>query len=264
MIKIQNLHFSYGHTQVLQGISTEIDSGKVCAFFGPNGSGKTTLFKCCLNFLHPNGGEIFINRQSTRTTSIENLARLVSFVPQEHKPPFPYLVKEVVLMGRTPHMGGGLFSISAIHQQKTVDALELLNILDLADAHYNELSGGQRQLVMIARAIAQDTSVIFLDEPTSALDYHNQIKIWQILRQLAKNGKTIVVCSHDPNQVTWFCDQVVMINQGKVVADDTPQKCLTDSNLETIYQDSCSIREMHGIRMVLPRVIASSNPTNIE
>lgn len=259
MIKIHDLRFRYDKTDVLKGVTTEIEAGVLCGLFGPNGSGKTTLFKCCLNFLRVTKGEIWIDGLNTRFTPVNQLAKAVAFVPQDHKPPFPYKVKEVVLMGRTPHMGGGIFDISDFHKQKSIEAMQTLDILDLAELPYNQLSGGQRQLVLIARAIAQETPVLFLDEPTSALDFHNQIKIWQILRQLAQQGLTVVACSHDPNHVAWFCDRVVMMSAGQIIADDRPEACFTEDTLSMIYQDTCAVRHMNGVKVVLPRIVANGN-----
>lgn len=262
MLRISDLHFSYGTNRALRGLSAQVEAGKVCAFFGPNGCGKTTLFRCCLNLQKPERGDISIQGKNIHRVSVAELARSTAFVPQEHQPPFPYLVKEVVLMGRTPHLGGGVFSIAPIHYEKTLAALKMLEIEYLADRHYHQLSGGQRQMVLIARAIAQDTPIIFLDEPTSALDYHNQIKIWQILRHLASIGKTIVACSHDPNHVAWFCDQVVMMDQGQVVDSGAPNSCFTSTNLQKIYGDTCVVREWEQSLMILPRVVVERTPDN--
>ncbi|WP_281175393.1 ABC transporter ATP-binding protein [Methanogenium cariaci] len=126
---------------------------------------------------------------------IEELAKIVSYVPQDHKPPFPYLVREVVLMGgRTPHLGG-FFGVKKRDKEIALDAIETLGISDLSDRPYNQLSGGQRQMVLMARALAQDTPVLFLDEPTSALDFQNQMKIWKIMREISADGKTIIACT---------------------------------------------------------------------
>lgn len=253
MIQIRNLKFSYGQHQVLKGVSTDILKGALCGLFGPNGSGKTTLFKCCLNFIKAESGEISVAGLQVRTTPVQQLAQAIAFVPQDHKPPFPYKVKEIVLMGRTPHLGGGFFAISRVHQEKAIEAMALLGILDLADTPYDNLSGGQRQLVLIARAIAQETSILFLDEPTSALDFHNQIKIWKILRKLTRDGLTVVACSHDPNHILWFCDQVVMLDQGNILADGEPGVCFNEETLAKIYQDTCHIHNLEGASIVLPR-----------
>jgi len=178
----------------------------------------------------------------------------VSYVPQEHKPPFPYLVREVVLMGRTPHLGG-LFGVKKKDKEIALDALDQLEISRLADHPYNQLSGGERQMVLIARAIAQDTPLMFLDEPTSTLDFHNQMKIWEIMRSVTEEGKTILACSHDPNHVAWFCDRVIVISNSGVVADGHPRDVINDEILDLIYKDTCSVRSNDGVRMVMPRCI---------
>ncbi len=187
--------------------------------------------------------------------SIEQLARLVAYVPQEHKPPFPYLAREVVLMGRTPHLGG-FFGVRRRDREIAMDALATLGISDLADRPYNQLSGGQRQMVLMARAIAQDTPVLFLDEPTSALDFQNQMRIWEIMRDIAEEGKTILACSHDPNHVAWFCDRVVVVGEGSVVAEGHPEDVISEVVLEEIYEDACAVRTLDGIQMVMPRCVA--------
>ncbi|MBI9043462.1 MAG: ABC transporter ATP-binding protein [Anaerolineaceae bacterium] len=255
MINIENLYFSYDRDKVLKGIHANIESGVLCGLFGPNGSGKTTLFKCCLNFLPVRKGKITANGKDIQTTPVDKLAREIAFVPQDHKPPFPYKVKEVVLMGRTPHLSGGIFGISKIHKEKSVEAMHTVQILHLADIPYNQLSGGQRQLVLIARAIAQETPILFLDEPTSALDFHNQIKIWEILQILAQQGRTIVACTHDPNHVAWFCDRVLIINEGVILANDSPQNCLTAGYFNQIYEDRCYVTEVDGVSVILPKTV---------
>lgn len=254
MLHIQGIHFRYGSFPVLSGVSFSVGKGELCGLFGPNGSGKTTLFKCCLRFLHAEQGSVVMHGEDVSRCSIEQLARLVAYVPQEHKPPFPYLAREVVLMGRTPHLGG-FFGVRRRDREIAMDALATLGISDLADRPYNQLSGGQRQMVLMARAIAQDTPVLFLDEPTSALDFQNQMRIWEIMREIAEEGKTILACSHDPNHVAWFCDRVVVVGEGAVVAEGHPEDVISEEVLEEIYQDVCSVRTLDGVQMVMPRCV---------
>ncbi len=258
MLEAQELSFSYGNHPVLHDISFRVAEGQLCGLFGPNGSGKTTLFRCCLRLLPVQRGRVLVNGQDTRRLSIAQLARHIAYVPQEHKPPFPYTALEVVLMGRTPHMGSGIFGISQRDRQKSLEALERLGIADLASQPYDRLSGGQRQLTLIARAIAQETPVIVLDEPTSSLDFNNQIKTWTLLRDLARQGITILACSHDPNHVAWFCDHLVIIGNQRVVADGPPAEALSQKNLDAIYRGSCRVETIDGLKVVLPRQIQDS------
>ncbi|MBN2123582.1 MAG: ABC transporter ATP-binding protein [Deltaproteobacteria bacterium] len=252
MLRVEDLHFSYGGRPVLKGISFRIPEGVLCGVFGPNGCGKTTLFKCCLRFLSPRKGAIYVAGADIRRLKVRDMAKLAAYVPQEHKPPFPYRVREVVLMGRTPHLSGFL-QIGKGDRDKAMEAMELLAIEDLAEAPYNHLSGGQRQLVLIARAIAQETRVVFLDEPTSALDFSNQVRIWEILRRVAGRGITVLACCHDPNHVSWYCDEVVLMNGTGVIGQGTPKDVIHQDTLDKIYRGVCDVRSLGKRNMVLPR-----------
>ncbi|MBN1432890.1 MAG: ABC transporter ATP-binding protein [Methanomicrobiaceae archaeon] len=258
MLHVKDIHFNYGDFPVLSGISFSVNEGELCGLFGPNGCGKTTLFKCCLKFLKYHTGSVHMAGEDTTKRSIEDLAKVVSYVPQEHKPPFPYLVREVVLMGRTPHLGG-FFGVKRRDKEIALDALEQLEISELADRPYNQLSGGQRQMVLMARAIAQDTPMMFLDEPTSALDFQNQMKIWETMKDIAAEGKTILACSHDPNHVAWFCDRVIVVSKDGIVADGPPEITINEDILDMIYADTCSVRKSGDIQIVMPRSIAPAS-----
>lgn len=251
-LRIENLSFAYRQMPVLTIDHVELPSGSLCGLFGPNGCGKTTLFKCCLNLLKIKKGEIFLQNLAIRNATPSAVSKIAAYVPQEHKPPFPYRVFELVLMGRTPHLRGGLEAISAEDNQKTGEALERVGIASLSCRNYDELSGGQRQLVMIARALAQDTPILFLDEPTSALDFHHQVEVLLTLKKLAAEGKSIILCSHDPNHILWYCDQVVMMDQGKIYAQGAPADCFSDANLSEIYQDYCKKVTAENVQMIIP------------
>jgi len=218
MLDVRDLHFNYGQTPILKGVSFEVNEGELCGLFGPNGCGKTTLFKCCLNFLKSHSGSVCMDGREVKNLRVEDMAKIVAYVPQEHKPPFPYLAREVVLMGRTPRLHG-FFGIGKHDKKKAAEALDLLGLSEIADFPYNQLSGGQRQMILMARAIAQETKLMFLDEPTSALDFSNQIRIWRIMRLVAESGVTILACSHDPNHVSWFCDKVVVMKDNRILKE---------------------------------------------
>jgi len=253
MLTVENLSFEYEkQTPILHDISFSVKKGSVCGLFGPNGCGKTTLFKCCLKFLTYSKGKILINDQDIKTTSIHDMAKHSAYVPQEHKPSFSYLVRDVVLMGRTSHFSNG-FQIPNLDKQKTLDALHLVGIDHLAYTPYNQLSGGQRQLVIIARAVAQETQLMFLDEPTSALDFSNQIWVWRLLQKIASKGTTIIACTHDPNHVMWFCDSVVVMNNHSLVTVGPPKKVLTEKILDHIYPGTCRVDRFDTTNMVYPR-----------
>lgn len=258
VLNVKDLQFQYGMQPVLKDISFQVGQGQLCGLFGPNGCGKTTLFKCCLKFLKNQGGQIKVDGQDIKNLRIEEMAKLVAYVPQEHKPPFPYLVKDVVLMGRTPRLKS-LFGTNKEDRQKALGALKLLGLLEIADKPYNQLSGGQRQLVLIARAVAQETPLMFLDEPTSALDFSNQIRIWRIMKQIAESGVTILACSHDPNHVSWYCDRVVVMNHNHILREGPPREVITESVLDEIYRNVCAVRNLDEARMVLPKEVARGN-----
>jgi len=256
MLEIDKLEFEYLKNQpILNDISFKVSQGQLCGLFGPNGCGKTTLFKCCLKFLNFKKGSISVDETNINRLSIREMAKLVAYVPQEHKPSFPYLVRDVVLMGRTPHLKG-VFNVSKEDKQKTVDAMKLVGIDSISMIPYNQLSGGQRQLVIIARAVAQESKILFLDEPTSALDFSNQIRVWKLLRKICHSGTTIIACTHDPNHVMWFCDQVVVMGDNRIISTGPPEKIITESVLDEIYSKICSIKDLEQTKMVYPRDLA--------
>jgi iron complex transport system ATP-binding protein len=259
MIRISGVHFRYDRTPVLADVTLAVESGTLCGLFGPNGSGKTTLFRCCLGLLRPDRGQILLNGKDIASLSPAETARIAAYVPQETRIPFPFKVKEVVLMGRTPHMGSAFLSLPEKDRTAVHHALEMVDILELAESRYDQLSGGQRQLVLIARAIAQHTPVLVLDEPTSALDFDNQVRIWRILGELTTQGITVLACSHDPNHISWFCDRVVMLNQGKVVADGNPESTINESTIGNVYRERCRVVEVGHLRVVLPETTRKSS-----
>jgi len=251
MLKVENLHFEYSGFKVLEDISFDVEKGQLCALFGPNGTGKTTLLKCIAKLLNYGKGNVSIENEDINKKKAVEIAKLIAYVPQEHKPPFPYLVKEVVLMGRTPHMRG-VFGPSENDTRAAIEAIEMIGITDIADRPYTALSGGQRQLVLLARALAQGTKVLLLDEPTSNLDFQNQIKIWRIIKELTRNGVTALTCTHDPNHVMWYCDKVIVLGSDGVVANGRPANALTDGILNEIYGDVCDVKSFGGMQMVVP------------
>ena len=244
-LETRDLGCRYGTRTVLSGVSLRIEPGTVCGLLGPNGSGKTTLFRCCLNFHRASSGDILMNGRSTLSLSPARLAKLASYVPQEHRMAFPFPVRDVVRMGRSPRMSG-LFRLNSRDDEAVEDALKKTGVLHLADRPCNRLSGGQRQLVLIARALAQNAPLMLLDEPTSALDFQNQLEVWKTLRSLAERGFTVVVCCHDPNHILWFCDQAVLLKNGRTLDSGAPENVMTGTALTELYGGACSRGELAG------------------
>lgn len=244
-LETKNLHSRYGSREVLRGVSLRVNPGTICGLLGPNGSGKTTLFRCCLNFHGASSGDILMDGSSTLRLPPPLLAKKVSYVPQEHRMAFPFPVRDVVRMGRTPRMSG-LFRPGKKDDEITERALACVGIQHLADQPCNRLSGGQRQLALIARAVAQEAPLMLLDEPTSALDFQNQLEVWKTLRSVAERGVTVVVCCHDPNHILWFCDQTVLLKDGQLLDSGSPEKVMTEDALAELYGRSCARGELPG------------------
>jgi iron complex transport system ATP-binding protein len=253
MLSVHGLDFAYAKRNILSQVAFDLEPGVLCGLFGPNGSGKTTLFKCCLGLLAAKSGRVHLDGEDVQALGVSGVARVAAYVPQEHSTTFSYSVSEIVLMGRTPHMAAGLFGIPESDRRLAWEALAKLGIDDLGQEDFNSLSGGQRQLVLIARAVAQNTKIILLDEPTSSLDFKNQLKVWSILKDLASEGRAILACCHDPNHVAWHCSQVLLLHKGHILAQGTPVEVLDEQNLDILYQGSCSLRSVDGLPVVLPR-----------
>jgi iron complex transport system ATP-binding protein len=256
MLIVRGLSFSYGTTPVLKGVSLEAKAGQVSGLFGPNGCGKTTLFRCCLGLVRARAETLAVDGHRIDRMPPAQRARLMAYVPQEHKPPFPLLVRDVVMLGRTPYLG--LLGRSSPVDRRIVDeTLDWIGLSALALRAYDQLSGGQRQLVLIARAVAQRTPAILLDEPAAGLDFHNQLRIWRVLRELAASGTAVVCCTHDPNHVAWFCDRVAVMQAGLVIAEGPPATALSGPTLDRLYPDECEVTGVGGLPLVLPREVAA-------
>lgn len=244
MLEIQRLSCGYGRRTVLKDLSFQLHSGELMCLLGPNGVGKTTLFKTLLGLLPARAGAIYLDGTSTDQWSRRHFAQWVGYVPQAHTPPFPFQVQDVVAMGRVAHLG--LFSApKAADQQIAEQALDTLGIRHLARASYTEISGGERQLVLIARALAQQPKILVMDEPTSNLDYGNQLKVMAHIRQIAdEQNLGILLTTHYPNHALLYATRVLALDRHEGYQLGTPNEVITEAYLQQTYQVSVEIHEV--------------------
>jgi iron complex transport system ATP-binding protein len=234
MLALEDLAFGYPRRTIGTGISFTVDAGTVVALLGPNGGGKTTLFKTVLGLLRPHGGSVHVDGADTATWSRQRLARAVAFVPQTHLAYFPFRVIDVVVMGRSAHLG--TFSAPRPHDLAiALRALERLGVGDLADRIYTEISGGERQLVLIARALAQEARLIVMDEPTASLDFGNQVRVLGVLRQLAMDGLGVLFSTHDPDHAFLCADDAALLHGGRLLRFGPPRAVVTTETLRLLY-----------------------------
>lgn len=249
-LAVRGLSFAYDDHQILNDLDLDFVPGELCALFGPNGSGKSTLYRCILGHL-PHQGTVTLDGEDLSRLGLLEVSRRIAYVPQQHSNPFPFTVLDMVLMGRTPHLGGA-FGPQRRDVLASLDVLQQVGLGDYGDRMFHTLSGGERQLVLIARALVQDCRVMLLDEPTASLDFGNQVLVWRTVRSLALEGRTVLVCTHEPNHVLWFCDRVLALGrEGRLVADGTPQQVLTTALVSALYPSVGAVAA--DGRTVMPR-----------
>lgn len=232
---VDNVSFAYASRSVLEDISFHIRGGDFVGIIGPNGSGKSTLLKNMSRVLAPQGGAIYLAEEDLEKIPRGRLARKIAVVPQETAVNFAFTVEEVVLMGRTPHLGR--FQWEGPEDRRIArEAMEATGILPLAQRPITTLSGGERQRAIIAQALAQQPRVLLLDEPTSHLDISHQVEIFELLRVLSQREQVTVIANlHDLNLAAQYCDYLILLSEGRVFALGSPAKVLTPENVEAVY-----------------------------
>ena len=242
-LEARRLAFGYPGKPVGRGVDLGVGAGEVVCLLGPNGSGKTTLFKTLLGLLPAQGGKVWIDGRPLARLPRAEIARRVAYVPQAHAAHFPYTVLDMVVMGRTAHLGP--FAHPGPHDYRAaMAALETLGIADLAAADYTRISGGQRQLGLIARALAQAAPLIVMDEPTASLDFGNQALVLREVRSLAAQGYGIVLSTHDPDHAFACGTDVALLHDGGLAAHGRPEVVLTAARLEAVYGVPVSIERL--------------------
>lgn len=233
VLECSKLSCGYPERTVLSGIDLQISGGSITGVLGPNGCGKTTLLKTIIGEIKPLGGDLNICGTSFKNLTARQRAQKIAFVPSEEQTQFPFLVREIVAMGRIPH-SEGLFD-SDEDKRITEEAMKQAECADLADRPVTNISAGERQRVLIARAIAQQAPLLLLDEPTSHLDPGHVVNFVRLVRQLAKNDLAILIALHDLNLVAHLAIDAVLIHEGKIVCQGPAETVLTNEALDSAY-----------------------------
>ena len=232
-LKVKNVEFGYNSTLVLEGVSMDLDSSEIIGIVGPNGAGKSTLIRCIDRILTPRGGTILLDENDISNMTRMEIAKRMGYVPQTTTRVFPATVFDTVLMGRRPHLG---WKSSDTDVDKVLEILELLGIMEFAMRDFNEISGGQQQKVLIARALAQEADILLLDEPTSNLDIRHQLEVMEIMTNIVHRKKiSAVMAIHDLNLATRYTTRILMLNGGRIFAVGDPESVLTAENIRRAY-----------------------------
>jgi iron complex transport system ATP-binding protein len=247
-LKVDNIWFSYNSAPVLDKVTFKLGCGEVLAVVGPNGSGKSTLLKCIDQILKPKSGVIRIEGKKINDYSNEDVAKKMGYVPQSNGKSFPSTVFDTILLGRKPHIRWGPTSTDFNIVSKVINSLKLE---DLTLRDINELSGGQRQKVIIGRALAQEPSILLLDEPTANLDLKHQLEVLKLVREQANKGVSAIIAIHDLNLALRYSDKILMLDKGKVFAAGGLD-VLTPENIESVYDVKVRVVKDNGRILVIP------------
>ena len=250
-LSVRDLTFAYKKTPVLSGVSFDAEPGELLAVLGPNGVGKTTLFRCILGEQKRYSGVIAIDGANLLTLSARETAHRVAYIPQTHAMTFRFSVRDVVLMG-TSHTLSPLASPGKAQERIAEEAMEKLGIGALSDRSFDTLSGGEQQLTYVARARAQQAKILLMDEPTSSLDYGNQLRVLDVVKELAGDGYTVLLSTHNPQHALWYADRVLALHNGSVVALGPVDTTLTPALFETLYGTQAELYETPGGSVILP------------
>lgn len=238
-VKAEDIKLSYGAEAILKGVSMEAGNREFVGLIGPNGSGKSTLLKCVYRVLSPDKGAVFLDGKPLKDMNYKTSARSLGVVAQHNYYNFDFSVREVVLMGRSPHKKA-LERDNAEDYTIVAEALEKVGMADFAARSFSTLSGGEQQRVILARALAQQTPCLILDEPTNHLDITHQLQLLKIVKQL---DVTVISAIHDLNIAAMFCDRLYVLKNGEIVAEGTPREVLTRELIREIYEVESDIVE---------------------
>ena len=248
-IKTNDLSFGYGSREIVKDVNAVFRAGEVTCLIGPNGVGKTTYLKCLARLLSPQKGIAWVKGYELSKIKPRELAKIQSYVPQNGSVTFPLSVYEFVCLGRRPYVE---WSLSNKDREIVEDSIQYMGIAQMCDKYLDELSGGERQKVMLARALAQEPDILLLDEPTSALDICHQLEVMELIRQIASERHcSVILVMHDLSLVFRYADQVIMMKDGKVWATGSPDQTITVENLRTVYGiESALVQTEYGPTLI--------------
>ncbi|MBU0969717.1 MAG: ABC transporter ATP-binding protein [Proteobacteria bacterium] len=264
-LECRDLGFTYQNLPVLDGISVQIHSGRFCAILGRNGSGKTTLLHCLNRILSPDTGKIWVHDQDIQAMDPKKIAQQISLVPQEHLDFFPYRVLDVVVMGRAPYLRM-VQRPDRSDYQLARKALCFLNADYLAPKNFNRISGGERQMCLLARAVTQGAGIMLLDEPTNHLDFNNQYHLLTAMKSLCRSKNiSIVATLHDPNMAALFADDLILIKKGGILAQGPVGEVMTQTLVSALYETPLGQVSIHGHKkLFFPQTVLTGLTDRIE
>lgn len=243
MIQVRDVEFSYGKQEVLKGISFCMEKGEFVCVLGANGCGKTTLLKSILAFLTPQHGQVLLYGKDIHQMDERERARKIAYIPQYHTPPFPFTVRDVVLMGRTPHLSR-ICRPTEKYCRIADESMERLGIAHYANKSYTALSGGQRQMVVIARALAQQPDLLIMDEPTASLDFGNQYLVLAQVKKLAREGMGVLMVTHNPDHAFYCADRIIAMEDGKILSMGDAGKVINEAVMKAVYHMPVKVRSV--------------------
>lgn len=255
-IEVSNLCFSYGENLILDDISFIAKDNELLSILGPNGVGKSTMFRCILGLLSGYKGNVLLNGIDIKGLDTKKMAKLVAYIPQSHYPSFNFSVFDMVLMGTSIQIS----SISSPGKKQinlVEETLERLGIENLKNRGFTQISGGERQLVLVARALVQEAKVLIMDEPVANLDFGNQVRVMSVIKSLAREGYTIIQSTHNPEQTVLFSDTVLALKDGKVLASGMPAEVITEHLIQTLYGIDVEMHNLYKgkVKVCIPKCV---------
>ena len=243
ILEAREVDFSYYDGLVIKSVSLGLRKGDIVGLIGPNGSGKTTLLRILSGFLPPKSGSVCLSGRDLGEMSRRDIASLIAVVPQELEMLFSFSVWEMVMMGRTPHVGR-LLGAGRRDREVVERVMERVGIQYLAGRPFQELSGGERQKVIVAMGLAQEPAILLLDEPTVHLDINHQVEVLELLRRFnSESGLTVLATMHDLNLAALYFDNLVLLNEGEIVSQGTPEEVLQEANIRRVFEASVEIQK---------------------